>query len=182
MAIIYHTLCRLDCFMKLQARHFELVGPDIVVTFPAAKNDQFHKGNQSCLVATGTAFCPVRITRIFFFRFGLRFGEAEGDLTFVNFQLRKADATSRPIPGSRLSRSQATADLGALLRAAGVQVRATEKSIKMAGVSAMFQAGATALEVMHTGRWNSPDIPLRYKHNSHAFKRAVAAKVTPLPD
>ena len=33
VVFIYHTLCCLDCFRKLRAHHFELVGDDILVTF-----------------------------------------------------------------------------------------------------------------------------------------------------
>jgi hypothetical protein len=41
--IEYHTLCKFACFDKLQAKHFELIGQDIMVTFPTAKNDQLHR-------------------------------------------------------------------------------------------------------------------------------------------
>ena len=37
----------LDCFRKLRACHFELVGDDVCILFPAAKNDQLHQGNLS---------------------------------------------------------------------------------------------------------------------------------------
>ena len=35
VVFIYHTLCRLACLRQLRARHFELVGDDILVTFPS---------------------------------------------------------------------------------------------------------------------------------------------------
>ena len=56
----------------------------------------------------------------------------------------------------------------------------TDKSVKMAGVTAAFEAGASPDDVMHAGRWRSAEIPLRYKHNSVQFKRSVAAKIPPL--
>ncbi len=45
--IIYHTLCRFDCFSHLQAKHSKLVGPDIMISFPTAKNDQLHNGQHA---------------------------------------------------------------------------------------------------------------------------------------
>jgi hypothetical protein len=79
LVVEYHTLCRLACFRQLRACHFELAGDDIVVTFPSAKNDQLHLGRSSCLVASGSDFCPVRITKLYFQRFGLHFGLAAGE-------------------------------------------------------------------------------------------------------
>ncbi len=182
MIVVYHTLCRLDCYSKLRAHHFEKVGADIVITFPSAKNDQFHKGNQSCLAATGTAFCPVRITKLFFWRFGLQFGAQANDTTPLNFRLRRLGEATVPVRTGLLSRAQSTRDLQALLRAVGIATPATEKSVKMAGVSAAFAAGATPVQVMHAGRWRTPEVPLRYKHNSFEFKKQVASFVTAIPD
>ena len=180
---MYHTLCRLHCFRHLQARHFERVGSNILITFPTAKNDQLHQGRQSCLKATDSPYCPVRVTRRYFARFGLRFGAAENDTSFVNFQLRRqgAGGALATIPAKSLSASTATEDLRKLLTAAGVQVVGlTDKSVKMAGVTAAFESGATPEDVMHAGRWATPAIPLRYKHNSLKFKKAIAAKIPPL--
>jgi len=177
MLVVYHTLCRLDCFRHLKAFHFERVGTDILLTFPSAKNDQLHQGRDSCLVATDTEFCPVKICRIFFRRFGLSFGAAAADQSFVNFRLRRDRGLAVPIKHSCLSASQATADLRALLRAVGVDRPVTDKSIKMAGVTSAFAAGASTEDVMHIGRWRTPSIPLHYKLNSFAFKKAMASKI-----
>ena len=181
VVVIYHTLCRLDCFRKLRACHFELVGDDICVLFPAAKNDQLHQGNKSCLTKTDTPFCPVALVKAFFRRFGLRFGEAAGDQSFVNFQIRRERGQSVPIFSRSLSYSAATTDLRRLMRGANLDPDAvTDKSIKMAGVTAAFSAGATAEQLMHAGRWRTPTIALHYKHNTLAFKKEVAAKIPPL--
>jgi len=61
----FHTLCRLSCFRKLQALHFEKVDSDILVTFPSAKNDQFHEGRSSFLMASDSPYCPVKLTVAF---------------------------------------------------------------------------------------------------------------------
>jgi hypothetical protein len=181
LVVEYHTLCRLACFRQLRACHFELAGDDIVVTFPSAKNDQLHLGRSSCLVASGSDFCPVRITKLYFQRFGLRFGLAAGDKSFINFRIRREASRVLPIRDKSLSASQATTDLRTLLTAAGVACPgATDKSVKMSGVTAAFAAGASSEEVMHIGRWQTPHIPLRYKHNSAEFKRSVAALIPPV--
>lgn len=176
--IVFHTLCRLDCFRKLRACHFELDGPDVIVTFPSAKNGQLHRGRKSALVHTDSPYCPVRITVAFFRRFGLRFGAAAAESSLVNFQLRQESASLLPIRSKSLSATSATADLRSLLARVGFsEDRLTDKSVKMAGVTAAYEAGATCEDVMHAGRWRTTDIPLRYKTNSNPFKRAVAAKI-----
>jgi hypothetical protein len=181
LVVEYHTLCRLACFRQLRACHFELAGSDIVVTFPFAKNDQLHMGRSSCLVASGSDFCPVQITKLFFCRFDLHFGMAAADKTFVNFLIRREAARVVPLRNTSLSASQATAGLRHLLASAGVFCpSATDKSVKMSGVTAAFAAGASSEVVMHIGRWQTPHIPLRYKHNSAEFKRSVAALVPPV--
>ena len=50
----------------------------------------------------------------------------------------------------------------------------------MAGVTATFESGASTEDVMHCGRWQTPDIALRYKVNSGAFKLRMAGKVPSL--
>ena len=182
LVIVYHSLCRLNCFNHLQAKHFEKVGMDIIVTFPTAKNDQFHQGQQSCLTATDSPYCPVKITNAYFRRFGLQFGRAAGDSSYVNFQLRRSSHGSlEPIRHRPLSATTATENLRQLFAAVGIPAtKFTDKSVKMAGVTAAFAAGASPDDVMHAGRWKSSEIPLRYKHNTVQFKRNVAAKIPPL--
>jgi hypothetical protein len=111
LVVEYHTLYRLACFRQLRACHIELAGDDIIITFPTAKNDQLHIGRSSCLVASSSDFCPVCITRLFFQHFGLRFGLAAGDRSFVNFRIRREASRVLPIRDKSLSACQATTDL-----------------------------------------------------------------------
>ena len=86
-----------------------------------------------------------------------------------------------PVFSRSLSYTAATTDLWRLMRGANLDPDAvTDKSIKMAGVTAAFSAGATAEQLMHAGRWRTPTIALHYKHNTLAFKKEVAAKIPPL--
>jgi hypothetical protein len=119
LLIEYHTLCRLNCFRQLRACHFEVVRDDILITFPHAKNDQLHQGQSSFLVATGSVYCPVRLTKLYFRKFDLRFGSAAADPTYVNFQLRRHAATTAVIPHRSLSSTGATEHLRKLLAAVG---------------------------------------------------------------
>jgi hypothetical protein len=181
LMIEYHTLCRLNCFRQLRACHFELIRGDILITFPHAKNDQLHQGQSSFLVASDSEYCPVRLTKLYFRKFGLHFGMEAGDNTFVNFQLRRHAAVTAVIPHRSLSTTGATEHLRKLLAAVGLPNTAvTDKSVKMAGVTAAYEAGASSEDVMHIGRWRTVSIPLRYKFNSYAFKKSVASKVPAL--
>jgi hypothetical protein len=181
LLIEFHTVCRFSCFAKLRAKHFERVGNDILITFPSAKNDQMHEGRTSCLVATGTPYCPVRLATLYFRRFGLTFGSAAGDASFVNFQVRRAAGTTLPIKHKTLSYTTATEDLRAALRSIGVDPAGiSDKSVKMSGVTAAFAAGASTEEVMHLGRWQTPAIPLQYKLNTFRFKKNIARNISSL--
>ncbi len=44
MVVEYFTFCK-----ELQAKHFEEIGVDLLVTFPSSKNDQYHKGQSTLL-------------------------------------------------------------------------------------------------------------------------------------
>jgi len=184
IVIVYHTACRFDCFSRLRAMNFERSGDNIVVTFPSAKNDQHHQGNRSVLAAAASPYCPVRITVLFFRRFGLQFGSAAADRSFVNFQSRCAGSHQiRPILSSSLSYSEATKTLRSTFAAAGIQTKATDKSVKMLAVTSAYASGATAEQVMHLGRWASVSTPEHYKVNSEDFKISISRLVPALsPD
>jgi hypothetical protein len=146
-----------------------------MITFPKAKNDQFHKGRSSFLnTAPGDPYCPVTLVKGYFRRFDLKFGMEAADSSFVNFQLRRQVGGLRAIKTSSLSASGATD----ALRAAGCpDAKISGKSVKMAGVMAAYAAGALSTDVIHAGCWQTEEMPLRYKLNSYAFKKTVAAKI-----
>ena len=41
----------------------------------------------------------------------------------------------------------------------------------------MMAAGISVEEVVLHGRWKTPDMPQRYKHNSTAYKLSVAQRI-----
>ncbi len=54
---------------------FEYTGNNVLIMFPFAENDQFHKGNSLCLVSNGTDLDPVKIVREYFRLCGLENGD-----------------------------------------------------------------------------------------------------------
>ncbi len=64
--IIHFTFCRFNCYSKLRAMDLEDNGDSIEITFPSAKNDQYHSGRTTCVVANDTDVNPVEIIRSYF--------------------------------------------------------------------------------------------------------------------
>ena len=178
VTIIYFTFCRGSDLQHLQARHFKRIGEDIEVTFPKSKNDQLHKGQVTHLKSNETAFCPVKVTKLYFKRMGFEWGDEGDDRRFVHCRFQKSGGWFKPAQAGPASMSKAREELTKLLRSMGVDPTGiTEKSFKMLGVTATLEAGATSEEVAMQGRWHSTDMPLRYKHNSAEFKTRLASLV-----
>ena len=180
IVIQYYTLCRFDCFANLKASDFVKETDYIKVVFPKAKNDQLHEGRSTMLVKNEGVLCPVRITMLYFERFGLHFySPGVLDSSFVNFQLRKNGPSLLKADGTRsLSYASAVESTKKVLLQAGVDTAGiTEKSPKMEGVTQLLEAGVSLEEVMHLGRWKSIQTPLHYKQNSDDFKKLIASKI-----
>jgi hypothetical protein len=176
--VIYYTFCRFSDYKQLQARHVEVQGEDLAITFPKSKNDQFHHGQSTVLKANGSDMCPVRLLRLYFHRFGLKFGEAHGDVTHLHCMFRKSGGRHYPDKKHAGGASLVRENLHDLLSRMGQDPsRITDKSIKMLGVTKTIEAGASTREVAHQGRWRTEDMPLRYKHNSLEYKKYIAGKV-----
>ena len=173
--VMYFTFCRFNCFNSLQADSFSDEGDSIEVFFPRAKNDTKHEGNRTRMMQNNTSFCPVFITRFYFKKFGFKFN---GDHRLVNCRLRKIENQWMPQEGKTLSQTTANQQLRKLLTQVGVEdKRITHKSIKMAGVTAMLNTGASMLDVANQGRWRTVDIVQTYKHNSDEYKKYTAAQI-----
>ncbi len=178
LVIEYFTFCRFSDLQQLQAQHFRRVGPNIEICFPAAKNDQMHEGQTTMLAANGTEFCPVKVTEMYFRRLGLKFHGEGPDSRYVFCKIRKVGQTRQPTGTKPASSSVARANLQEMLREMGVRGKGvTDKSFKMLGVTKMLEAGATTGETALHGRWRTPDMPLRYKHNSANYKLMLAKMV-----
>jgi len=53
----------------------------------------------------------------------------------------------------------------------------TDKSYKMLGVTCARAAGMTLEEIAQHSRWHTTEMPLRYQHNSMAYKKSLAEKI-----
>ena len=52
--VVYFTFCRFNCYSKLRAMDLGDNGNTITVRFPSAKNDQYHNGQEYCIVENWT--------------------------------------------------------------------------------------------------------------------------------
>jgi hypothetical protein len=173
LVIEYFTFCKLSDYRKLQARHFMKVGLHMEVTFPSSKNDQLHRGQVTVLAANGTELCPVRMTVLYFGRFG----QESGDHTYLHFRIRKESSTWIADGRVPASVSKAREELQAVLSDMGMnKIGVTDKSFKMLWVTSMLEKGAQSTEVLLHVRWRSVDMPLS-QAQSGQFKGKTAGKV-----
>jgi hypothetical protein len=162
----------------MQARHLKKVGLNMEITFPSAKNDQMHQEQVTALAVNGMEMCPVRLTALYFGRFGLKFGQENEDRTYLHFRIRKERGQWARDVRWPASASKTREELQRLLGSMDIDKKGvTDKSFKMLGVTSMLEKGAQSSEVALYGRWRSIDMPLRYKHNSEQFKLSTASKV-----
>jgi hypothetical protein len=180
MVVEYFTFCRFSDYKMLQARHIEIVGEnmDMLITFPSSKNDQYHNGQSTILTRNGTDFCAVRILKLYFKRFGFRFGQQAGDKSYLHCMIRRTAGgrygDGRVAASNTKAREELKATLGAMgYNATGV----THKSFKMLGVSEARKAGMTTAEIAAHGRWRTEVMPLRYMHNLLEYKAGIASKI-----
>jgi hypothetical protein len=135
MVVEYLTFCRFADYKELQAKHFEDVGRDLLVTFPSSKNDQYHKGQSTLLKRNSSDLCPVKIVKIYFKRLGFKFGIQDGDTSYLHCVVRKKAGSS--YGDARQAASQATIReemTATLLDMEFSPLGITDKSFKMLGV------------------------------------------------
>jgi hypothetical protein len=176
--VVYFTFCRFNCYSKLRAMDLEDNGYSILVTFPAAKNDQYHNGQATCLVPNDKGVNPVEILRTYFQLCGFQFGRDNRDKSLLNCVMRKkkngwvADGRRGVCYGTATKNLQT-----ALAKVGIVCAKATDKSIKGLGVTRTIEAGISPDEVREQGRWKTITMPLHYKTNSTSYKEQIASNV-----
>ncbi len=130
------------------------------------------------LAANGSNFCPVALVKLYYARFGLRFGLGQGDERALNCVIRRSAGRFYADWKQVASLSVSRQNLTELLVYMGQDPTGkTHKSIKMTGVTETLEAGVPLSDVGHHGRWTSPEMALRYKHNSRSYKRSIARRV-----
>ena len=178
--VIYCTFCRFDDFRRLTTLDFSDHGEYIHIVFEHSKNDQFGDNSSSVIpVRPDSDFCPVKIIRLYFKCFGLRFGQGSG---YVNFRLCKQAGRHVPLTTVSLSASNATKYTRQLLDKHGYDSqRFTEKSMKVQGVTDLLDTGEPLENVMVSGRWKTQTTPLHYRNLSVNFRLTIARNI-PLGD
>ena len=178
--VIYFTFCRFSDFNVLRDRDFEDNGHFIEINFTNSKNDQYFEGTNSVIPVSGENFCPVKLIRLFFKRFGLKFAHEEGtETSSVNFRLAKrGQGRSFALKSTKLSCSTATKYTRILLQKHGIDgSRFTEKSMKISGVTALCDTGEPLENVAIAGRWKSSTTPMHYRNTSKKFRVEVAKRI-----
>jgi len=176
--IVYFTFCRFSCYSRLRAMDLEDNGTSITVTFPFAKNDQFHNGQKSCIVNNNSAVDPVEIVRLYFSLCGFKFGVKNGDVSLLNCVIRRTKRDWTADGRKAVSYATGTKNLREMLAGIGIQnTSLTDKSFKMLGVTRTLEKGTALEDVMQQGRWRTATMPLHYKVNSLHYKESVAGHV-----
>ncbi len=175
--IIYFTMCRFADFAKLTDREFQDGGDHIKVTFLTRKNDQ-HGDNSLHIIPQrdDCTVCPVKLIRLYFWRFGLRF---QGSGRSVNFRISRSAGTVTAGKGS-LSRCNSARYFKKLLFKHGYIEEAkeySEKCLKVGSVTNTLDAGEPLENVKVIGGWKSLTTPLHYRELSERFRREVASRI-----
>ena len=99
--------------------------------------------------------CPVTLTRLYFKNFNLFFFSQGLNSNFINFRIKSKTSSIR-IPNSKLSESNATKNTKKLLKIYNIDAnKFTEKSLKIAGVTALLDSGEPLENVPIASRWKS---------------------------
>jgi hypothetical protein len=148
--IIYFTFCRFNCYSKLRAMDLEDNGDSIEITFPSAKNDQYHNGRTTCVVANDTDVNPVEIIRTYFKLCGFKFGRANGNKSFLNCVMRRSKAGWFADGRRSISYATSIKNVQDMVSSVGVDATGiTDKSFKMLGVTRTVNKGAWHAGLQH---------------------------------
>ena len=175
--IIYFTFCRFSDFKKLKDVDFYDHGNFIEIIFKNSKNDQYFKGTNSILTSyDNSVLCPVKLTKLYFKKFGLNFASATSrNSSYVNFYLTKQGSA---IKSKSLSQSNATKWTKLLFSKYNMSnVNFTEKSMKIAGVTALLDSGEPLDNVAIAGRWRTSSTPMHYRNTSYKYRDSIAKNI-----
>jgi hypothetical protein len=165
--IIYFTFCCFNCYSKLRAMDLEDNSDSIEITFPSAKNDQYHKGRTTCVVSNDSEVNPVEIIRTYFRLCRFKFGRANGDKSYLNCVMRRSKAGWFADGKRDISYATSTKTVQDMVSAVGMNATGImDKSFKMLGITRTVNKGAALDDVALHGCWLTTLMPLHYKHNS----------------
>jgi hypothetical protein len=176
--VVYFTFCRFSCYNRLRAMDFEDYGDSILITFPFAKNDQFHQGKATCLVSNGTDLDRSRLYE----SISRYAASCLGQQTEMCLSLTLSCVNSRRdlrADGTRgVSYTTGTNNLRAMMAKVGIQVaRLSDKSVKSLAVTKAMRKGMTTGSAREHGRWKTEAMPLHYKTSSLEHKEDLARMI-----
>ena len=176
--IVYFTFCRFSCYSKLRAKDLEDNRNSIEITFPSAKNDQFHKGNTSCIVANDSDINPVVIVREYFRLCGFQFGLKNNDNSLLNCHMRRTKSSWYADGAHGVAYNTGTKNFREMLALIGIHdKKVTDKSMKMKGVTRALHGDMSTESVRQQGRWATDSMPLHYLHSSLQYREEIAGQV-----
>ena len=166
----YMTLCRYDCYMKLNMSSFKFHQDHLVISFESRKNDQLYTGSTSVLKnRKDDLLCPRLIYQTYFRLMGFKDGT---EILNCRLQINGARAS----PDKKLSYAQSLKDSRELLRKYGI-LEASEKSFKASGVTVLLDKRTSLTDVQVFGGWKSESTPLYYHNSSIARRMEISAKL-----
>ena len=180
--LMYFTFCRYSDYKDLTDQDITDHGDHLEIIFKKSKNDQFYKGTNSILTTTeGSSLCPVQLTRLYFKTFKLNFKTTGLKQQFLNFYLLKKGQSHTPLTSKSIVQSNATKHTKNLLKTYNVPnnliAKFTEKSLKIAGVTALLDSGEPLENVSIAGRWKTTHTPQHYRNTSTFFRKKIASNI-----
>jgi hypothetical protein len=128
-------------------------GDSIVITFPSAKNYQYHNGRTTCVVSNDSDINPVEIVRTYCKLCGFKFRQANGDKSFLNCVMRRRKSGWFADGRRGISYATSTKNVQGMVSSLGLDATGiTDKSFKMLGVARTINNGAALDEVALHGR------------------------------
>ena len=102
----YYTFCRFSDFVQLRDSDITDHGTYLRLNFRNSKNDQYFEGTHSIIVEQlENEACPVKIIRLYFKTFKLRFCDNSPTGNFLNFRYRNKNGLVEIVPCSTLGYS-----------------------------------------------------------------------------
>jgi hypothetical protein len=160
----YHTLGRFSDIVNLKTSSITIKEgptPYMIVRFKGGKTDIFSEGCERIVSSNPThpIYCPVRLTRLYFYRLGEGFsGYLVPRLLGGSVKLAQL-----PDPNRQLSYTTALEDLRALLSSLGLDARLFgEHSGKRGGATSAAAAGMDQPTLQRLGGWKSSQMAAKY--------------------
>ena len=150
----------------------------IEIVLKKSKNYQYYKGSNLILtVNENSSICPVFLTKLYFMKFGLNFSKLDLKETMLTIETLIKNSSWR-IQKTKLSNSNETKNTKKLLNSYNVNAQKfTEKSMKIAGVTALLDSGESLENVAIAGCWKLSLTSMHYRNTSYNFRKQISKNI-----